>query len=90
MGAGGQIRLWPFSTFAAIAANSFVTFFTVATDSGTIGFEWNGDDGYHEAASAAITVECFDACPAVMRSPDSASKPRTACAAAVRATIDAK
>jgi len=41
----------------AIAANPFISFFTVATESGTIGFEWNGDNGFHETASAAITVE---------------------------------
>ena len=43
--------------FPAIAANPFISFFTVATESGTIGFEWNGDNGFHETASAAITVE---------------------------------
>jgi sulfur-oxidizing protein SoxZ len=41
----------------AIAANPFITFHTVATDSGTIAFEWNGDNGFHETASAPITVE---------------------------------
>jgi sulfur-oxidizing protein SoxZ len=41
----------------AIAANPFITFYTVATDSGTIAFEWNGDNGFHETASAPITVE---------------------------------
>jgi sulfur-oxidizing protein SoxZ len=41
----------------AIAANPFLTFYTVATDSGTIAFEWNGDNGFHETASAPITVE---------------------------------
>jgi sulfur-oxidizing protein SoxZ len=43
--------------FPAIAANPFITFYAVATDSGTIGFEWNGDNGFHEAASATITIE---------------------------------
>jgi sulfur-oxidizing protein SoxZ len=43
--------------FPAVAANPFVTFFTVATESGTIDFEWNGDNGFHETASAKITVE---------------------------------
>jgi sulfur-oxidizing protein SoxZ len=43
--------------FPAVAANPFITFFTVATESGTIAFEWNGDNGFHETASATITVE---------------------------------
>jgi sulfur-oxidizing protein SoxZ len=43
--------------FPAIAANPFITFFTVATESGTIAFEWEGDNGFHETASATITVE---------------------------------
>ena len=43
--------------FPAIAANPFLSFFTVATESGTFEFEWTGDNGFHEAASAKITVE---------------------------------
>lgn len=43
--------------YPAVAANPFITFFTVATESGTFAFEWNGDNGFHETASAEITVE---------------------------------
>jgi sulfur-oxidizing protein SoxZ len=43
--------------YPAIAANPFVTFSTVATESGTIAFEWIGDNGFHETASAKISVE---------------------------------
>jgi sulfur-oxidizing protein SoxZ len=43
--------------FPAIAANPFITFFAVATDSGKFDFEWIGDNGFAETASAAITVE---------------------------------
>ncbi len=43
--------------FPAIAANPFITFFTVATDSGKFEFEWIGDKGFSETASASITVE---------------------------------
>jgi len=43
--------------FPAIAANPFITFSTIATDSGTIAFEWNGDNGFHETASATISVD---------------------------------
>jgi sulfur-oxidizing protein SoxZ len=41
----------------AIAANPFVTFFTVATESGTLEFKWTGDNGFSETAVATITVE---------------------------------
>jgi sulfur-oxidizing protein SoxZ len=41
----------------AISANPFITFFTVATESGTLEFRWTGDNGLEETASAKITVE---------------------------------
>jgi sulfur-oxidizing protein SoxZ len=43
--------------FPAIAANPFISFFTVATESGKFDFEWTGDLGFSETASANITVE---------------------------------
>ena len=43
--------------FPAIAANPFITFFTVATESGKFDFEWIGDNGFSETASASISVE---------------------------------
>ena len=41
----------------AIAANPFLTFFTTATATGTIAFNWTGDDGFSATESAPITVE---------------------------------
>lgn len=43
--------------FPAIAANPFITFFTTATESGKFEFEWIGDNGFSETASASIIVE---------------------------------
>ena len=43
--------------FAAIAANPFVSFTTVAMDSGKIEFKWTGDNGFTATESASITVE---------------------------------
>ena len=43
--------------FAAIAANPFVSFTTVAMDSGKIEFKWTGDNGFAATESASITVE---------------------------------
>jgi sulfur-oxidizing protein SoxZ len=41
----------------AIAANPFIAFYTVATDSGTIEFKWSGDNGFSATETATITVE---------------------------------
>jgi sulfur-oxidizing protein SoxZ len=43
--------------FPAIAANPFVTFHTVATETGTIEFKWTGDNGFSATEQAHITVE---------------------------------
>ena len=43
--------------FPATAANPFISFFTVASKSGKVDFEWIGDNGFSETASASITVE---------------------------------
>ena len=43
--------------FPAIAANPFLSFFTVAKESGKFEFEWIGDNGFSAIASASITVE---------------------------------
>ena len=42
---------------AAIAANPFLTFHTVATESGTIVVRWEGDNGFSATEQAKITVE---------------------------------
>ena len=48
-----------FSTllYPAIAANPFVTFYTVATESGTLAFNWEGDNGFSVSQEAKIVVE---------------------------------
>jgi sulfur-oxidizing protein SoxZ len=40
----------------AIAANPFIVFSTVATESGTLAFQWTGDNGFSATESADITV----------------------------------
>lgn len=39
-----------------IAANPFLLFHTVATDSGTIAFRWDGDNGFSATEQVKITV----------------------------------
>lgn len=41
----------------AIAANPFISFFITATASGTLIFEWTGDNGFSARDTATITVE---------------------------------
>jgi sulfur-oxidizing protein SoxZ len=41
----------------AIAANPFIVFSTVATESGTLAFHWTGDNGFSVTESATIVVE---------------------------------
>ncbi len=41
----------------AVAANPFIAFSTVATESGTLAFQWTGDNGFSATESAPITVE---------------------------------
>jgi sulfur-oxidizing protein SoxZ len=43
--------------YPAISANPFVTFHTVATQSGTLTFTWTGDNGFSVTEQASITVE---------------------------------
>ena len=40
----------------AIAANPFISFFTVATESGTIALRWTGDNGFSVEETVPITV----------------------------------
>ena len=43
--------------FPATAANPFIAFYTRATESGTIVFEWTGDNGFSATEQAVISVE---------------------------------
>jgi sulfur-oxidizing protein SoxZ len=43
--------------FPAISANPFISFHTVATESGTLEFKWTDDKGETSTQSASITVE---------------------------------
>jgi sulfur-oxidizing protein SoxZ len=51
------VEIFRTDLFPAIAANPFISFFTVATESGKLEFDWIADRGFAETASAFITVE---------------------------------
>jgi sulfur-oxidizing protein SoxZ len=40
----------------AIAANPYIAFHTVATESGTLSFTWEGDNGFAQTETMPITV----------------------------------
>jgi sulfur-oxidizing protein SoxZ len=42
--------------FPAIAANPYLAFTTVATSSGTLSFKWEGDRGFSQTETVAISV----------------------------------
>ena len=42
--------------FSAISANPYLVFYAVASESGTLEFEWQGDNGFAQTESVAITV----------------------------------
>ena len=42
--------------YQAISANPYLGFFTVATESGTLEFSWEGDNGFAQTEKMAITV----------------------------------
>ena len=52
-----QETIFEATLYPAIAANPFVTFHTIATESGTITLTWTGDNGFSQEASAKILVE---------------------------------
>ena len=41
----------------AMSANPFIVFSTIAVESGTLEFQWAGDNGFSVTQSAAILVE---------------------------------
>jgi sulfur-oxidizing protein SoxZ len=43
--------------YPAIAANPYITFFTVATESGTLAFSWTDQHGATQVQTAKIDVE---------------------------------
>ena len=52
-----DVEVFRAELFPAIAANPFLTFSTIATESGTLSFEWTGDNGFTATESVNITVE---------------------------------
>lgn len=51
-----DVEVFSAELFPAIAANPYVSFFTVATASGTLRFSWQGDGGFSQTESVELTV----------------------------------
>ena len=43
--------------YPSIAANPFLSFTTIATESGALTFNWRGDNGFNHSETARITVD---------------------------------
>lgn len=41
---------------SSISANPYLSFFVTATDSGTLEFTWQGDNGFQQTERVALTV----------------------------------
>lgn len=42
--------------FSAVAANPYLAFHTIATDSGTLALTWEGDNGFNQTETLTLTV----------------------------------
>lgn len=51
-----DVEVFRADLFPAIAANPFVSFFTIATESGTLAFRWTDDRGEVQTETVQITV----------------------------------
>ena len=54
--AGVETLVFSAELFPAIAANPLLSFCTVATGSGTLRFTWEGDNGFMQVETVAISV----------------------------------
>lgn len=52
---GGEV-VFRADLWQAVAANPFISFTTVATESGTLTFTWEGDNGFSHTETGAILV----------------------------------
>ena len=52
-----DVEIYRAELHPAISANPYISFCTVATDSGTITFKWTGDNDFSQTEQAIITVE---------------------------------
>lgn len=50
------VEVFRMTLSSAVAANPFISFFTVATESGVLFFRWTGDNGFLVEETAPITV----------------------------------
>lgn len=51
-----DVEVFSVELFPAIAANPYISFFTIATGSGALRFNWQGDNGFVQTESVDLTV----------------------------------
>jgi sulfur-oxidizing protein SoxZ len=52
----GEDEVFSADLYPATAANPFISFSTVATQSGTLTFTWEGDNGFSQTETVTIAV----------------------------------
>jgi len=52
-----DVEIFAAELSSAMAANPFITFTTLATESGTLEFHWAGDNGFSVTETASLVVE---------------------------------
>ncbi len=50
------VEIFRADLFPAMSANPFIAFSTVVTETGTLTFTWQGDNGFNQTETATITV----------------------------------
>jgi sulfur-oxidizing protein SoxZ len=50
------VEIFRADLFPAMSANPFISFSTLATESGTLTFTWRGDNDFTQTETSAITV----------------------------------
>ena len=51
-----DVTVFSAELYPAVAANPFISFFTVATASGALRFTWEGDNGFSQVEQVSLTV----------------------------------
>jgi sulfur-oxidizing protein SoxZ len=52
----GDVEVFSAQLYPAIAANPYIAFFTKATESATLSFQWEGDNGFTQTERMTLTV----------------------------------
>jgi sulfur-oxidizing protein SoxZ len=52
----GDVTVFSAELYPAVAANPFISFYTIATESAVLRFTWEGDNGFSQVERVTLTV----------------------------------